>query len=129
MEGLFTGDHGRLCGDSEIYFTGRKEDYFKKNGKRFTMGEMESAVEKALTTLRHHRPSGELSATSLGTSVAVRCVEVNGEFHAFITGIDDEDMGRFSVTDSLILAWHFINFPLDHCVIMITVPRGLWHTK
>ena len=96
MEGLFTGDLGRLCGDSDIYFTGRKEDYFKKNGKRFTIGEMECAVEKAVTALsRHHRPSGVLPATLLGT-IAARCVEVNGEFHAFITGIDDEDMGRYS---------------------------------
>ena len=98
MEGVFTGDLGRLRCYAALYFTGRKEDYFKRSGKRFTIAEMESALEKAVhkRTTSSQYPGG-LIAVQPTKIVKVRCIESNGEFDAFVSGICDEDVDLKSI--------------------------------
>ena len=94
MEGLFTGDLGRRGRDSAIFFTGRKGDYCKRSGKRFTIGEMASAVEKAVAArIRPPDPPPGLPGVQPTRTVRACCVEANGEFDMFVAGICDEDIG------------------------------------
>ena len=84
MEGLFTGDLGRLGRDSAIHFSGRKGDYCKRSGKRFTLGEMETAIERIV--------KARISKSGVDPNVKVCCIEANGEFDAFVSGICDKDV-------------------------------------
>ena len=109
MEGLFTGDLGRRGRDSSpIFFTGRKGDYCKRSGKRFTIGEMESAVEKAVGRARVRPPDpqaglpGDETTKTAGLpgvkpNVRACCIEANGEFDVFVSGICDQDVGLKSI--------------------------------
>lgn len=86
--------------DSAIFFTGRKGDYCKRSGKRFTIGEMESAVERAVASrMRPPGFPGDETTKTAGLPGTIRacCVETNGEFAAFVAGICDEDVDLKSI--------------------------------
>ena len=93
MEGLFTGDLGRLGRDSAIYFSGRKGDYCKRSGKRFTLGEMETAIER-IVKARINKSAG---SSEVDPDVKVCCIESNGEFDALVSGICDKDLDLKSI--------------------------------
>ena len=100
MEGLYTGDLGRcergFTPDwknvvNTIYFDGRKGDYCKRSGKRFTIVEMETAVEKAVTArIRKLNPTP--GSSGVEPTVKACCHEANGEFDVFVSGTCDKDV-------------------------------------
>ena len=75
--------------DSAIYFSGRKGDYCKRNGKRFTLGEMETAIERIV--------KAGVTKSGVDPNVKVCCIEANGEFDAFVSRICDRDLDLMSI--------------------------------
>jgi acyl-coenzyme A synthetase/AMP-(fatty) acid ligase len=60
---LWTGDYGRVDADGYLYFVGRRDDIFKRNGVRVSTTEIEAAAldipgVRAAAALAPHGPRG-----------------------------------------------------------------------